>query len=291
MYRAKESGRNTYQLCTEEMKARAMERLSLEARLRKALHDGQLVLRYQPQINLLTGQIMGAEALVRWNDPDRGLVEPDDFIPVAEETRLIVPLGEWVLRTACRQTKEWHDRGVGLMRVAVNLSARQFQQADLVQMVRRALDDVRLDPSALELEITETTAMQNGEVTVEVLRALRDIGVGISIDDFGTGYSSLHYLKRFPINAVKIDRAFVRDLGESDGDAAIVSAVIGIARSLRLRVVAEGVETAEQFAFLRGKDCDEAQGFYFSRPVDADDFSRAFAKRATVVLPEPRISM
>jgi diguanylate cyclase (GGDEF)-like protein/PAS domain S-box-containing protein len=291
MYRAKESGRNNYQLCTEEMKSRAMERLSLEARLRKALHDGQLVLQYQPQISLVTGRIMGAEALVRWNDPERGMVQPSGFIPIAEETRLIVPLGEWVLHTACRQTKEWIDRGVGPMRVAVNLSARQFQQADLVHMVRRALHDVRLDPSALELEITETTAMQNGEVTVEVLRALRDIGVAISIDDFGTGYSSLHYLKRFPISGVKIDRAFVRDLGSSDGDAAIVSAVIGIARSLNLRVIAEGVETAEQFAFLRGKDCDEAQGFYFSRPVDPEDLTRTLARRSAMVMPEPRITM
>jgi len=291
MYRAKDSGRNNYQLCTEDMKARAMERLSLETRLRKAIIDGQLVLRYQPQISLLDGRITGAEALVRWNDPERGLVEPDGFIPIAEETRLIVPLGEWVLHQACRQTKEWHVGGVGPMRVAVNLSARQFQQADLVQMVRRALDDVHLDPSALELEITETTAMQNGAVTVEVLRALREIGVGISIDDFGTGYSSLNYLKRFPINAVKIDRAFVRDLGSSDGDAAIVSAVIGIARSLRLRVVAEGVETAEQFAFLRGKDCDEAQGFYFSRPVEAADLTRTMADSALFVMREPRVSM
>jgi EAL domain-containing protein (putative c-di-GMP-specific phosphodiesterase class I) len=162
----------------------------------------------------------------------------------------------------------------------VNLSARQFQQQDLVQMVRAALDDVKLHPSALELEITETTAMQNGEVTVEVLRALRDIGVGISIDDFGTGYSSLGYLKRFPINAVKIDGAFVRDLAKNEGDAAIVSAVIGIARSLRLRVVAEGVETAEQLAFLRGRECDEAQGFYFSKPVEIDAMGRAFAGSA-----------
>jgi EAL domain-containing protein (putative c-di-GMP-specific phosphodiesterase class I) len=268
-----------------------MERLSLETRLRKALHENQLVLRYQPQINLLTGRIIGAEALVRWNDPERGMIEPDGFIPVAEETRLIVPLGEWVLRTACKQAKEWHNGGATTMRIAVNLSARQFQQADLVQMVRRALDDVKLDPSALELEITETTAMQNGEVTVEVLRALRDIGVGISIDDFGTGYSSLNYLKRFPINAVKIDRAFVRDLGSSDGDAAIVSAVIGIARSLRLRVVAEGVETAEQFAFLRAKECDEAQGFYFSRPIPADDFSRALDERRLYVRREPTLTM
>ncbi len=274
MYRAKEGGRNTYQLCTDEMKRRAMERLSVESRLRKAVHDDELLLMYQPQINLITGRTIGVEALVRWNDPECGLVEPAAFIPIAEETRLIIPLGEWVLRTACKQTKEWQDRGAGPIRVAVNLSARQFQQHDLVLMVRSALDESGLGASSLELEITETTAMQNADITVETLRALRRIGVGISIDDFGMGYSSLNYLKRFPINAVKIDRAFVRDLSANDGDAAIVTAVISMARSLRLRVVAEGVETAEQFAFLRGKECDEAQGFYFSRPVMTDEATR-----------------
>lgn len=274
MYRAKEAGRNTFQLCTDEMKKRAMERLSLESRLRTAIREQQLVLAYQPQINLVTGKTIGVEALVRWNDPERGLILPSTFIPVAEETRLIVPLGEWVLRTACRQMKEWHDHGAGPLRIAVNLSARQFQQHDLVHMVQSALDDVGLHPSTLELEITETTAMANADVTVDVLHALRDIGVGISIDDFGMGYSSLNYLKRFPINAVKIDRAFVNDIATNEGDAAIVSAVISMARSLRLRVVAEGVESAGQFAFLRSRKCDEAQGFYFSRPVSADEMTK-----------------
>ena len=273
MYRAKESGRNTYQLCTDEMKQRAMQRLSMETRLRHALREQQLVLFYQPQVSLISGRTIGVEALVRWNDPERGLVKPASFIPIAEESRLIVPLGEWVLRAACRQTKEWHDRGAGPLRIAVNLSARQFAQHDLVDMVRSALAEVKLDPSHLELEITETTAMQNAEATVDVLRALRDIGVGISIDDFGMGYSSLNYLKRFPITAVKIDRAFVHDIATDEGDAAIVSAVIGMARSLRLRVIAEGVETAEQLAFLRGRNCDEAQGFYFSHPEAPDDLA------------------
>ena len=268
MYRAKESGRNNFQLCTEDMKHRAHERLSLETRLRKAIHDEHLMLLYQPQINLITGRVIGAEALVRWRD-NGNIIEPSAFIPLAEESRLILPLGEWVLRKACMQAKEWQDRGMAPIRTAVNLSARQFQQHDLVQMVSRILDETRVDPSALELEITETTAMSNGEVTVEVLRALRALGVSISIDDFGTGYSSLGYLKRFPINAVKIDRAFVRDITSDEGDAAIVSAVIGIARSLRLRVLAEGVETEDQFTFLQRRHCDEAQGFYFSRPVEA----------------------
>ena len=284
MYRAKEEGRNTYQLCTNEMKQRALERLSVESRLRTALRDQQLMLAYQPQINLVTGRTIGVEALVRWNDPLRGVVEPASFIPIAEETRLILPLGEWVLRTACRQMKEWHDRGAGPMRIAVNLSARQFQQHDLLEMVRSALDDANLGPSSLDLEITETTAMQNAEVTVETLHALRALGVGISIDDFGMGYSSLNYLRRFPLNAVKIDRAFVSDITSNNGDAAIVSAVIGMARSLRLRVLAEGVETAEQFAFLRSRECDEAQGYYFSRPIAADDMTRMLIDRRSVLV-------
>ena len=278
MYRAKEAGRNTYQLCTDEMKQRAMDRLSIESRLRTAVRDQQLMLAYQPQINLLTGRTIGVEALVRWNDPERGVMEPAAFIPIAEESRLIVPLGEWVLRTACRQTKEWHDAGSGPVRVAVNLSARQFQQQDLVEMVQSALEDVDLSPSSLELEITETTAMQNADMTVETLRALRELGVGIAIDDFGMGYSSLNYLRRFPITGVKIDRAFVSDVTSNDGDAAIVSAVIGMARNLRLRVTAEGVETAEQFAFLRSHECDEAQGYYFGRPVCAAEMTRALVR-------------
>jgi EAL domain-containing protein (putative c-di-GMP-specific phosphodiesterase class I) len=280
MYRAKEAGRNTVQLCTNEMKKRALDRLSIESRLRTAVRDQQLLLAYQPQINLLTGRTMGVEALVRWNDPEHGVTEPAAFIPIAEESRLIIPLGEWVLRTACRQAKEWQDRGAGLVRIAVNLSARQFQQHDLVEMVRNALQEADLSPSSLELEITETTAMQNAEVTVEILRSLRALGVGISIDDFGMGYSSLNYLRRFPITGVKIDRAFVNDVTTNDGDAAIVSAVISMARSLRLRVIAEGVETAEQFAFLRSRECEEAQGYYFGRPVFANEMSRALVLSA-----------
>jgi diguanylate cyclase (GGDEF)-like protein/PAS domain S-box-containing protein len=291
MYRAKEEGRNTYQLCTDEMKRRAMERLGVESRLRTAVHDARLMLAYQPQINLVTGRTIGVEALVRWNDPERGIVEPASFIPIAEETRLILPLGEWVLRTACRQMKDWQDRGAGPMRIAVNLSARQFQQHDLVEMVRSSLDESNLGPSSLDLEITETTAMQNAEVTVETLRALRALGVGISIDDFGMGYSSLNYLKRFPLNAVKIDRAFVNDITSNNGDAAIVSAVIGMARSLRLRVVAEGVETAEQFAFLRSRECDEAQGYYFSRPISADDMTRLLIERRAFAVRESSYSV
>jgi diguanylate cyclase (GGDEF)-like protein/PAS domain S-box-containing protein len=292
MYRAKEDGRNTYQLCTEEMKSRAVERLAVESRLRSALLDQQLLLVYQPQVSLVTGRTIGVEALVRWNDPLRGLVEPASFIPIAEETRLIVPLGEWVLRTACHQMKRWQNEGAAGMRISVNLSPKQFQQHDLLSLVRSALDESGLSPECLDLEITETTAMQNAEATVDMLRALRNIGVGISIDDFGMGYSSLNYLKRFPITAVKIDRAFVHDLASSDGDAAIVAAVIAMARSLRLRVVAEGVETAEQYAFLRSRDCDEAQGYYFSRPGAPEDVGRLLKSRSLFAFAEePRLSM
>lgn len=291
MYRAKEEGRNTYQLCTDEMKRRAVERLAVETRLRTAVRDEQLLLLYQPQVSLVTGRMIGVEALVRWNDPVRGLVEPASFIPIAEESRLILPLGEWVLRTACRQARSWHELGAGHLRVSVNLSARQFLQHDLVDMVRRAIEEASIPASSLELEITETTAMQHADVTVEVLRALRALGVGISIDDFGMGYSSLNYLKRFPLTAVKIDRAFVHDLAGEGGDGAIIGAVIGMARSLRLRVVAEGVETSQQFAFLKNRQCDEAQGFYFSRPVPPDEVTRMLSEKTALRWQEPRLSV
>jgi len=263
MYRAKEAGRNQFQLCTDDMKRRATERLSLETRLRRAVHEGQLVLHYQPQISLVTGRVIGVEALVRWDDPERGVVHPSAFIPLAEESRLILPLGEWVLRTACAQMRHWRDEQLDVPYVSVNLSARQFQQHDLVAVVRSTLEEFGLDGAALELELTETTAMQNADVTLEVLHALRELGVGIAIDDFGTGYSSLNYLKRFPITCVKIDRLFVRDIETSEGDAAIVSAVIDISRHLRLRVIAEGVESEPQAAFLRRHRCDAAQGYLF----------------------------
>ncbi|HKB79918.1 MAG TPA: EAL domain-containing protein, partial [Thermoanaerobaculia bacterium] len=291
MYRAKESGRNTYQLCTDEMKGRALQRLSVETRLRRAVQDNQLVLHYQPQIGLAEGEVIGAEALVRWDDPERGLVFPGSFIPVAEESRLILPIGEWVLRTACAQMRAWRDAGLNLPRVSVNLSARQFQQHDLVDGVRRALDEVRLEAAALEIEITETTAMANAEATIETLHALRELGVSISIDDFGTGYSSLNYLKRFPITCVKIDAAFVRDLTRNDGDAAIVTAVIGIARSLKLRVIAEGVETEEQLNYLKRRRCDAAQGYFFSRPVGAEAFSAFVAERRPPLRIVPRLQL
>ena len=289
MYRAKESGRNNYQLCTDDLKQRATERLLLETRLRRAIFDEQLVLHYQPQISLDRMSVIGVEALVRWNDPEHGMVHPSSFIPLAEESRLILPIGDWVLRTACEQMKKWRAAGLDVPYVAINLSAKQFQQHDLVDRVGRVLLETGLEGSALDLEITETTAMANAEATIDVLNGLRELGVNITIDDFGTGYSSMNYLKRFPINTVKIDRAFVRDLATSEGDAAIVGAVIGIARSMRLRVIAEGVENEEQLTLLRKASCDAAQGYYFSRPVNAETMAEMLADHEPLRRAQPRL--
>jgi diguanylate cyclase (GGDEF)-like protein/PAS domain S-box-containing protein len=273
LYRAKDAGRNNYQLCTEEMKVRALERLSLEGSLRRALERNELVLHYQPVINLLTGRVSGLEALLRWNHPERGLTGPDSFIPLAESSRLIVPIGEWVLRTACEQAKKWRDSGLNGFRMAVNLSARQFQQRDLSRSVETILEQAGLSPHHLELEITESTAMANVDLTVDTLHVLREMGMHIAIDDFGTGYSSLNYLKRFPINTVKIDKSFVRDVENDPSGAAIVSAVIGLARVLKLRVIAEGVETEQQLRFLYRRECEEMQGYYFSHPLSAEEIT------------------
>ena len=272
MYRAKDAGRNSYQMFTPAMNSRALERLSLENDLRHALERGELELHYQPQINIVSGRVMGVEALLRWNRPGFGLVSPMDFIPIAEETRLIVPIGEWVLREACRQAKAWQgDRPSGF-RMAVNLSPRQFQHSDLPQVIASALELSGLAPGDLELEITESLAMQNTSRTISTLHRLREMGVQIAIDDFGTGHSSLNYLRSFPIDSVKIDQEFVQEIEASAPDRAIVSAVIGMARGLRLRVTAEGVETDHQLAFLREQGCEEVQGFLFGEPVPATAF-------------------
>ena len=273
MYRAKEAGRNNYQLCTEQMKTRAMERSTMQSRLRKAMDDDALVLAYLPQVSLTTGLIVGAEALIRWNDAERGVIEPRDFIPVAEETRLIVPLGEWALFAACRQIRQWSDAGMPPLRMAVNISARQFQQRDLAGVVRRATDNSRIDPALLELEIRETTAMRDVDLTIELFNFLRDAGVSIAIDDFGSSYSSLGSLRVLPINAVKIDPGLVTSIATVEADASVVAAVISVSRKLRLRVAADGVETREQFDFLKDHGCQEAQGSYFSAAVDPESFA------------------
>lgn len=273
MYRAKEQGGNNFQLFTPAMKTKIMDRLALENSLRHAIKNKEFVVFYQPQVNTVTRQITGMEALVRWQHPYRGLISPGEFIPVAEETGLIVPMGEWVLHTACAQLKAWEEAGFPPVRVTVNISARQFvHQNNLVTTVAQVLKETGLDPRWLELEITESTAMQDVEFTITTLQLLREMGVQIAIDDFGTGYSSLNYLKRFPINTLKIDRSFVADITANQENAAIVSAIIGLGRNLKLNVIAEGVETEAQRVFLKGQDCLEMQGFLFSKPVPAKEF-------------------
>ncbi len=270
MYRAKEAGRNLYHLFTPSMNSRAVERLSLENSLRHALDRGELSVHYQPVVRLADDRIVEMEALLRWNRPDQEPVDPVDFIPIAEETRLIVPLGEWVQRQACPQARMWqHSRYPGL-RISVNLSPRQFQYADLPRLVGSALEQSGLAPSDLQLEITEGTAMQNSERTVATLRRLTEMGVQIALDDFGTGHSSLSYLRRFPIHSVKIDQEFVHAIDWSTADRAIVTAIIEMCRGLRLRVVAEGVETAAELAFLREAKCEGVQGFLLGRPGPAE---------------------
>jgi diguanylate cyclase (GGDEF)-like protein/PAS domain S-box-containing protein len=279
MYRAKELGRNTYQLCTQEMMTTARERLALENRLRPALQRGEFLLHYQPLADLRTGSLVGVEALLRWRQPDGSLMAAGEFIPVAESSGVISSLGEWVLHTACQQVKVWQDAGYPNLRVAVNLSPRQFQRHDFRQTVARALENTGLAPQFLELEITESVAIEYGELTVPVLRDLRAMGVGISADDFGTGQSSLSYLKHLPLTAVKIDQSFVRDITVDEDDEALVKAVIGMAHSLRLKVIAEGVETRQQLAFLKAQDCEEMQGYLFSRPLPAAELKGKLRRR------------
>ncbi|WP_250450264.1 EAL domain-containing protein [Caballeronia sp. ATUFL_M2_KS44] len=270
MYRAKDLGRNTYQFYEPEMNASAGARMNLERRLRRALRDGEFLLHYQPQVDMATRAIVGIEALVRWHDPEQGLVSPAAFIPVAEESGLIGPLSEWVLREACRQNKAWQDAGLPPARMSVNLSARHFQQRDIAALVTSVLEETGLEPRYLELELTESAIMRNADNAAAMLSELSALGIGIAIDDFGTGYSSLSYLKRFPVHRLKIDRSFVADIGSSGDDETITSAIIALAHSLELQVIAEGVETDAQHEFLRKRDCDEMQGFLFSRPMPHD---------------------
>jgi len=272
MYQAKAAGKNTFRFYTAEMNAEIRSRVEIEMGLRRALEEEQFALFYQPQADIGTMDIIGVEALLRWNHPDLGLIPPGRFIPVAEESGLIVPIGEWVLRTACRQIKQWREQGFSDLKVAVNLSARQFHQENLLQMISSILKETGLDPrsGALELELTESMVMRNIERTETLMSALHAMGLRISIDDFGTGYSSLNYLKRFTIDTLKIDQSFVRNIAHDPHDAAIASTVVTLGHSLQLSVIAEGVETADQLEFLRNMGCDEIQGYYLSKPLPVE---------------------
>ncbi len=274
MLDGKESERSTFRFAAPATQAQAASDLNLEMALRKALDNGELFLVYQPQVEVHTGKVVGVEALLRWDHPERGLVSPVEFIPIAERTGLIVPIGEWVLGVACLQCKIWQKAGLPPIRMAVNLSALQFQQRNLVELVRRTLAKTSLDPTLLDLEITEGTAMKKAELSIQILKNLKEIGVQISIDDFGTGYSSLSYLKHFPLDVLKIDRSFIKDVAASSDSVAIVRAIIAMARSLNLSLVAEGVETEPQLNFLRSNGCEIIQGYYFSPPVPALEMTK-----------------
>ncbi|MBC8006956.1 MAG: EAL domain-containing protein, partial [Prolixibacteraceae bacterium] len=284
MYHAKEQGRNNFQFFSPEMNLRAVERHRLETELRVALEQNQFVLHYQPQSDIRGGRLVGMEALIRWQHPQRGLVPPASFIPVAEESGLIELIGRWALRTACEQIRNWQEAGLPIVKIAVNISARQFNSPkDFADEVTRVLNSVGLDPRYLELEMTESMLLKNVDENIAVLRRLGKLGTSLAVDDFGTGYSSLAYLKQLPIDTLKIDRTFVRDIESDADDAAIIKAIIAMAHSLGLRVTAEGVETQGQLTALQKLRCDHYQGYLMSRPVPADDFSQRFLQPVEAV--------
>jgi EAL domain-containing protein (putative c-di-GMP-specific phosphodiesterase class I) len=278
MYRAKESGRNTFRFFTTDLDVEAVKRLRLENQLQHAAQRGEFELVYQPRMEIATGVITGLEALIRWRNPELGDVEPSLFIPIAENSGLILPIGEWVLKTACAQTSRWQMQGLSPVPVAVNVSAVQFRQDGFAERIEQLLCDTGLPAAYLELELTETILLSNADLMCTVLQKLLQMGVKIAIDDFGTGYSSLSYLKQFRATRLKIDRSFIRDLTTDCEDAAITAAIIGMGRTLNLTVVAEGVETAEQMSILRDYRCDEVQGFYFSKPLPAAQVAELLGK-------------
>jgi diguanylate cyclase (GGDEF)-like protein len=273
MYQAKEKGRNNYQFFKSDMNIRAVERQVIEANLRRALERQEFVLHYQPKVNIDTGTITGAEVLLRWLHPVWGMMLPDRFVPIAEDCGLIVPIGRWVLREACAQARRWEDAGLKLASVAVNISAQEFHSKDFVDGVRGILTETGLEPGRLQLEITESALMRDAESSTAILQQLKNIGVQLAVDDFGTGYSSLSYLNQFPIDVLKIDGSFVNEIGSTNGNGIIVKAIIAMGTSLKQRVVAEGVEKQAQLAFLIAQHCEEGQGYFFSRPLIAEQFA------------------
>jgi diguanylate cyclase (GGDEF)-like protein len=278
MYSAKNNGCNNFQFFTADMNTMALEKLTLENGLRHALERKEMFLMYQPQVDMFSGAVVGAEALLRWRHADLGLVPPDKFIPVAESSGLILPIGEWVLRTACGQARQWQNQGLRDLPISVNVSPLQFRQKGFARFVKNVLGETGLAPQSLELELTEGLILSSAELVITVLRELRDMGIKLSIDDFGTGYSNLSYLRQFPVYKLKIDRSFVKDVTENPDDAAITGTIISMARNLNLKVIAEGVETEAQMTFLRAHHCDEFQGYYFSKPLTTDEFAASLAR-------------
>lgn len=279
MYNVKAEGRNGYQFFKPSIQNSALNRLSMESEMRKAIEREEFVLFYQPQIDIESGRVVGMESLIRWIHPEKGMVPPFHFIPIAEETGLIGPIGEWVIFEACRQTKAWQEAGLNGLKVAVNLSGRQFTDKQLLEKIATTLEQTGLKPDDLELEITESTIMNDIESTIKVLERLSEMGMALAIDDFGTGYSSLSYLKRFPINKLKIDKSFIDDVITSDDDATIVAAIIGLSHNLKLNVICEGVEDIDQLHWLKENKCNEIQGYFFSKPLPADEFEAFVRER------------
>lgn len=287
MYRAKELGKNKFQFYCANLNSSLIDKLLLESMLRKAIEKNELYLAYQPKFNIETNEIIGMEALIRWIHPELGFISPSDFIPIAEETGLIIPVGEWVLRTACTQNKLWQEQGYPCLKVAVNISARQFQHEDIINKVKNVLRETRLDPKWLELEITESSIMHYADETVKTLKQLKEMGISVSIDDFGTGYSSMSYLKLFPIKSLKIDQSFIKDIDKSHGDLAIAKSVITLGHALNFEVVAEGVESENHLNILKNEKCDISQGYYHSPPVPAESFEKLMKEHKKLInLPE-----
>jgi diguanylate cyclase (GGDEF)-like protein len=285
MYRAKEKGRNCFQFFTPEMNAAVIRRQAIENGLRSSIDRQYFSLHYQPKFNLSTGAITAVEALVRWRHPTRGLLLPDEFMPIAEESGLIVPLGRWVLQEGCRQGKAWRDRGLKSIKMAINISAVELRSQDFVKNVHAILDSTSFDPRQLEFELTETFLMHDEESTLRVLEKLKGLGIDLALDDFGTGYSSLSYLRKFPIDTLKVDASFLRNVVHDSDNASIVKAIIYLGKSMRMRVVAEGVESAEQLAFLQTNECLEGQGYFLARPLNARNLAELLEREATAARP------